>query len=147
MSARLLLIAAAVFLSGVPAQAAGKKYALLVGVKDYDHADFATLKYTENDAEELAVVLKDAGYAEVVILTSTRGKKDRTLAPTAANIRAQLKKLSDKVTKDDLLLVGFAGHGQGEKEILPPDEARRERLVPGGGRGGDHYRGGPVVFR
>src|SRR5688500_5955430 len=36
----------------------GKKYALVVGVRDYDSAKFPNLKYTENDAEELAKVLQ-----------------------------------------------------------------------------------------
>ena len=30
--------------------ARGKKYALLVGVKEYDHAGLAPLSYTENDS-------------------------------------------------------------------------------------------------
>jgi uncharacterized protein len=108
---RALLVLAALLSSVASAQAAGKRYALLVGVKEYEHADFSNLKYTENDAEELAKVLTDAKYDEVVVLTATRGKKDKSLLPTAKNVRDQLKKLSDKVKRDDLLLVGLAGHG------------------------------------
>src|SRR5262249_19405514 len=108
---RTLLVAVALLSSVASAQAAGKRYALLVGVKEYDHADFSKLKYTENDAEVLAEVLREAKYDEVVVLTSTRGKKDEALRPTAKNVREQLKKLSDKVKRDDLLLVGLAGHG------------------------------------
>jgi len=36
---------------------------------------------------------------------------------------------------------------QGEEELLPPDEALGERLVPRKSGGAGHYRGGPVVFR
>jgi TPR repeat protein len=106
-----LLILAALLACAAPANAAGKRYALLVGVREYDHADLGELKYTENDVEELAVVLKDSGYAEVVVLTSSRGKKTAAYKPTARNIRTQLSRLSNLVTKHDLLLVALSGHG------------------------------------
>jgi TPR repeat protein len=105
-----LLAALTVLLYIAPAHA-GKRYALLVGVREYDHADLRKLEFTENDIEELAKVLKRAGYAEVVVLTSTRGKKAPARKPTAANIRAQIKRLSGLVKQDDLLLVALAGHG------------------------------------
>src|SRR5262249_42369939 len=108
--ARAALVAALLSLAA-PVQAQGKRYALLVGVTEYDSSTFATLKYAENDAETLARVLKDAGYDETVVLTTSRGKKDKKVAPTAANVRARLERLSGKVKKDDLLLVGLSGHG------------------------------------
>src|SRR5262245_5483546 len=90
----------------------GKKLALLVGVKDYDHNDLTTLKHTENDVEELATILQSqrAGF-KVVVLTSTRGARDKKLRPTAENIRAQLKALLEKITRHDLVIIGLAGHG------------------------------------
>jgi formylglycine-generating enzyme required for sulfatase activity len=87
----------------------GKRYALLVGVRTYDHKKLEDLKYTENDIEELALELK--GFTEVVVLTSTRGEKKAEAAPTAANIRAQLGRLLRRVTKHDTVVVGLAGHG------------------------------------
>jgi hypothetical protein len=36
----------------------GKKYAVLVGVSEYQHDKLKKLRYTENDASELADVLK-----------------------------------------------------------------------------------------
>jgi formylglycine-generating enzyme required for sulfatase activity len=93
-----------------PAQTpTGKKYALLVGVRAYKHRDLEDLKYTENDVEELAKAL--LGFAEVVVLTSTRGEKNADAAPTAASIRKQLKALLDKVSKHDTIVVALAGHG------------------------------------
>jgi hypothetical protein len=65
----------------------GKKYALLVGVTEYDHASLAPLKYTENDVEELARLLqrRTAGFDTVNVLTVSRGKTHRK-APIAANV-------------------------------------------------------------
>src|SRR4051794_27781049 len=101
---RAALIVSSLLSLAAPARAEGKRYALLVGVTEYDHSAFAPLKYAENDAEELAKVLTAAGYDEVVVLTTSRGKKDKKDAPTAANVRARLEKLSDRVKRADLLL-------------------------------------------
>jgi hypothetical protein len=89
----------------------GKKYALLVGVKSYDHSKLSDLKYTENDAEEMAAVLAEAKYDEVVVLTTTRGSKDDRKKPTKANLERELKRLLGKVTKHDVVLIGLSGHG------------------------------------
>src|SRR5262245_6429857 len=81
----------------------GKKFALLVGVKTYQRDGLADLQHTEKDVEQLGEVLRDKGGFTTVTLTDSRGKKDSALKPTAKNIREQLKKLTDKVTKHDLL--------------------------------------------
>jgi TPR repeat protein len=86
------------------------KYALLVGVKDYEHQKLLPLKYTENDVTELAAVLRAADY-EVVLLTSSAGKKDANAKPTRANIDKQLKEVLAKCKKSDIVLAAFAGHG------------------------------------
>src|SRR5207237_146700 len=56
----------------------GKKYALLVGVTEYQRDTFTTLKYTENDVERLARLLNrpGSGFAQVRVLTVSRGKKN-----------------------------------------------------------------------
>jgi formylglycine-generating enzyme required for sulfatase activity len=87
----------------------GKKYGLLVGVKEYRHSDLRPLDYTENDVVELAEALR--GFTEVVVLTTSAGEKKPEAAPTAKNIRAQLKRLLEKVTRHDTMLIALAGHG------------------------------------
>jgi formylglycine-generating enzyme required for sulfatase activity len=89
----------------------GKKYALLVGIRSYDHSKLTELKYTENDVEELGKVLNKAGYDEVVLLTTTRGEKTKNLQPTRANIRKELARLLKRVTRRDVVLIALAGHG------------------------------------
>jgi TPR repeat protein len=95
---------------------AQKKYALLVGVDRYpNHPDLARLKYAEDDAEGLLDALtkgkSNFDKNDVVVLTQSRGKTKRDLLPTADNFRAQLKKLTGKMTDDDVLLIAFSGHG------------------------------------
>src|SRR5260370_27547088 len=94
----------------------GKKYALLVGINEYDHAKLPALKYAENDAADLAVVLRKAGY-EVIVLIGAEGKKDAARSPTKVNIEKSLAALLKKYQKGDTILLAFAGHGlQFDKE-------------------------------
>ncbi len=88
----------------------GRKLALLVGVKRYDHEDLRDLDFPENDVEDLAGVLKDQHF-ETVVLTTARGKQDATEKPTAENLRARLKTLLKGANKRDLIVVALAGHG------------------------------------
>ena len=88
----------------------GKKRAVLIGVKEYDHAGFSPLYYSENDVVELAKVLKPQGY-DVVLLCDSAGKADEKRSPTRANILRELKATLDQCKRNDLMLVGLAGHG------------------------------------
>src|SRR4051812_11726768 len=100
---RLGLIACAALLLPSLAWAAppaGGKYALVVGVKEYDSSHFEPLAYTENDAEKLAALLSSRGF-KVRLLTTGRGKKDRKDAPTAANIRKELAALAGGKKRSD----------------------------------------------
>jgi hypothetical protein len=99
----------------VPAQenhTAGRKLALLVGVKDYQHGSLHNLDFPENDVTELAEVLKSQDF-DVVVLTTALAKNDPNSAPTADNIRKRLSQLLEKqkVNKRDVIVVGLAGHG------------------------------------
>jgi formylglycine-generating enzyme required for sulfatase activity len=88
----------------------GKKYALLVGVREYDSVKFPKLAYTENDAEDLAGVLDKAGFS-VRVLTSSRGAKRKDDLPTVDNLRAAVKALLARRKRTDTILVALAGHG------------------------------------
>jgi hypothetical protein len=101
--------------SRVPAQEnqpVGRKLALLVGVKDYQHGSLHDLDFPENDVTELAEVLRAQDF-DVVVLTTALAKHDANSAPTADNIRKQLNQLLEKrkVNKRDVIVVGLAGHG------------------------------------
>jgi len=97
---------------GVNAQSSGpgRKLAFLVGVTEYDHDQLANLRFCENNVTDLNDVLKAQGY-RTRILTSAASKDTPELAPTAANVRIQLKAFLKGATKRDLVLIGLAGHG------------------------------------
>jgi len=87
------------------ANAQPKKYALLLGVNAYDHAEMnqpAPLTYAEADVKELAQLLRESGY-EVDLLVG----KDATR--TAIN--AKIAGLAKKGNASGVVLVALAGHG------------------------------------
>jgi uncharacterized caspase-like protein len=146
-AAPVVLSAAAVSLLALapvsPPEPEGKKYALLVGINEYDHQDLLKLEYAVNDVTELRAVLAQAGYT-VVLLTAdeAKAKRDRSLAPTKANVEAQLKALVRQFKKGDTLLIALAGHGvqfepKGDSYFCPVDarpfKDRTETLVSIGG--------------
>src|SRR5262245_39570548 len=101
----------------------GKKYALLVGVTEYRHASLQPpLRYTENDVEGLAALLRkpSAGFTSVRLLTTTRGKGNAKDAPTAANIKASLDALVAGKSRDDTVLIALSGHGV-QLQVEDPD--------------------------
>src|SRR3954470_9542518 len=112
----LLLLALAVLALARPPAAQAQKgktkgHALLVGARDYEHAALSTLKYTENDVEQLAKLLDKPGspfHGRVRVLTCTRGKKDTADRPTAQNIRRELKKLLEDRTRHDMVLLALS---------------------------------------
>lgn len=93
--------------------AAGDRYALLVGVRQYDPKQLCDLEFAEADATVLASALRNVGYApeRIVLMTQAEGGRERSLLPTGPNISSQLKLLLDKIKAQDTLLIMFSGHG------------------------------------
>jgi formylglycine-generating enzyme required for sulfatase activity len=93
-------------------QSTARKFAFLVGVEKYEHGKLPNLEFAENDVEDLDAVLKADEY-KTVLMTTKVGKTDRRLLPTQANVWKALTTFLNeyKPTKDDLIIVGLAGHG------------------------------------
>jgi formylglycine-generating enzyme required for sulfatase activity len=104
-------------------EAGDRRYALLVGVKNYQGSGLSNLKYPEDDVQALGEVLRGAGFKRVVVMTQKEAlTKDRDeLLPTAENIRTQLAALLEDRKPTDTILVFFSGHGvqpRRSKELL-----------------------------
>lgn len=88
----------------------GRKLALLVGVKNYEHAQLDPLKYSENDVSELGTLLKKSGFTTVVLCDSA-GRQSPSLNPTCGNIKKQLAQLVKSGKRTDTIIVALSGHG------------------------------------
>ena len=90
-----------------------EKYAVLVGVNDYEHQKLREprpLQYCVRDATVLGEKLAAQGY-KITLLTEDTGKKDKALHPTKANIETQIQAVLRNCKKGDTVLVAFSGHG------------------------------------
>jgi sulfatase modifying factor 1 len=101
-----------------PARAAerpAKKYALVVGVREYREGQpLPELPYTEPDAEQLGQVLERGGYSVTVMTQSVGGQKGKFgQLPTADNIRDKLEGILGNpfLAEEDTVLLALAGHG------------------------------------
>jgi formylglycine-generating enzyme required for sulfatase activity len=131
----LVLIALGATASFERAEAGTKKrhgYALLVGVRNYEHRSLAELKYTENDVEKLARLLDRAGspyHSRVRVLSCTRGQKDKADRPTAENVRNALAALVKDRTRHDTVLLALSGHGV-QLQVKCPSGEKPEKTFP-----------------
>jgi hypothetical protein len=103
----------------------GKRYVLLVGVQAYGSPDFQDLSFTENDVDDLTAAMTQSGYSRENITVLTKNKA------VPREILQKLRAISDKCSKDDVLFVGFAGHGFERPNPGNPD--RRQQFFCGYG--------------
>jgi hypothetical protein len=108
-----------------------KRWALLIGVDQYEDSNITPLRGAANDAHSLReTLIKYAGFpAEQVIVLTTSEPTERQ--PTRTNILKRLSNLAGLVPKDGLLLISFAGHGidrQGHGFLIPSDATLTEDL-------------------
>jgi formylglycine-generating enzyme required for sulfatase activity len=135
------LAALAALLGPLPAQPpTGRKIALLVGVKAYNHSDLPDLAFSERDVEGLAQLLEPAGYRVILLTTSAA---DAGRKPTLANINRELAAALKDVTKHDTILVALSGHGVqpegGNESCFCPSDGNPKRpatLLPLTGKQG-----------
>ena len=109
-----------------------KRWALLVGVDEYESGRISPLMGASNDAEKLAEALvKYAGFPldQVIVLSSKQAEARR---PKRNNIIDQLDKVIGNVPEDGLFLFAFSGHGTEAEQkgyLLPQDAISADRNV------------------
>jgi uncharacterized caspase-like protein len=90
--------------------AEGSRWALLIGINEYEREDVTPLKYAVQDVHCLASALKGAcGFpdAQVLVLTSDSPSE----RPTRGNIARRFSYLAQRMGEEDTFLFFFAGHG------------------------------------
>ncbi|QEG01355.1 Serine/threonine-protein kinase pkn1 [Stieleria maiorica] len=103
-----IAIAFAVLLCSVPALAAGRKVAVLVGVEEYQKPSFTKLRYSEDDVRAVHHELQKLGFESKLVVGPDA---------TRAKIMAVIDRTVSELGADDLILVMMAGHGQQLKTL------------------------------
>ncbi len=87
-----------------PSVYTGSRYALLIGVSEYQHARMndTQLEYPEADADAVGELLKESGYEVVKLLGASA---------TRTAVDESLQRLKAQGTRDGVTLVGLFGHG------------------------------------
>jgi uncharacterized caspase-like protein len=110
------LLAGALAVSGLsrPARAAtGTRWALLVGVEQYENADITKLDFAVNDVRAVSRALTaSVGFPADHVLTMTSDLQRANLDyPTAVNVLKRLRILAGRIGPEDTFLFYFSGHG------------------------------------
>lgn len=107
-----------------PGAAYRKLHALVIGINRYASGGIPPLTYAENDAREVARVLRELyGFDNVILLTGRDATRDR-IVEALANLQDR-----SVVSPDDGVVIYFSGHGQtvptasGEQGYLLPVDA------------------------
>lgn len=109
-----------------------KRWAVVIGVNDYNDAGITDLSKAENDAKIIGQILSEQGeFEKVFVMTGDLDAKD-PLYPTRINIEEKLDNILGFAGKDDLILFFFSGHGisdpEGNAYVLPVDTVMEKAL-------------------
>lgn len=102
-----------------------KRWAIVVGINDYNDIAVTDLSKAQNDAKVMGQILEEQGeFEKVFVMTDDLDAKD-PLYPTRINIEEKLDSVLSFAGPDDLIVFFFSGHGisdsDGNAYILPVD--------------------------
>jgi Caspase domain len=102
---------------------AGKKHAVVIGVKEYERVP--PLKFADKDARDVADALPKVGFDDVALFEDTDRRPDRPA------IFAHLGGMKSSLEPDDVLLFYFSGHGMMDenKDYLLTIESSQDALA------------------
>ena len=97
-------------------QITGKKYAVLIGVAEYQN--MKRLSFTQNDVEALRDQLLALGFDRNNVRTLISGNGGNN-EPTKENIEQAIKATLDRAEKEDLVIIFLSGHGTQPNDFGP----------------------------
>lgn len=128
-----LWLLAVLVTQGTGSAEGGRRFALLVGINNYDSAEITDLRFAVNDVTTLAKGLTATaplGFQAENVFLMTDQTTDDAYRPKQTNILVRFDMLKSQVKPEDLLLFYFAGHGLesgGEYYLLTQDSDIRTK--------------------
>jgi len=111
----------------------GRRWAVVVGVNDYQKPSVTDLRYAENDAKLFSSALcQVGGFEPERVFLYTTGAERPEERPLLTNLVYRMESLKDLVSKEDSLFFYFAGHGveiEGESFLLTENADNRSRAT------------------
>lgn len=98
-------------LKSAESYAESKRWAMIIGINDFEDKFIADLSNAQNDAKVLGDVLKNEGQFDHVWVFTDDNPKDGADYPKLNNIKAKMEFLKNEIKPEDTLLVSFSGHG------------------------------------
>lgn len=89
----------------------GKRWAICIGINDYEDNTIIKLKKARNDAKELGRVFKENGQFDTVIVMTDDLDPRGADYPKLGNIKRKLDFLKGFIEPQDLVVFSFSGHG------------------------------------
>lgn len=100
------------------------RWALIVGIDQYDDANIKPLDGAVNDAKKLATTLHQVARFPANQVISLTSDQPREMQPTRGNILRQMARITSLMPQSGLLVAAFSGHGierDGQMFLLPSD--------------------------
>jgi len=109
------------------------KWAVLIGINNYDDPTIRPLNYSISDIKLFYSVLRDeerGKYDSDKVKLLIQDDVEGSITPIRSNILSALSHLSKVATKTDSILIYFSGHGfeDNGKSYLLPSDARTDVL-------------------
>ena len=90
----------------------GKRWAICIGINDYQDESIGDLNKAQNDAVGLSKVLQEYGqFEKIVTMINDYEHYKEKLLPTKANIEKTLDFILEFASPEDLIVFSFSGHG------------------------------------
>ncbi len=93
-----------------------KRWAIVVGINDYEDSYIFDLKKAQNDAKVMSDILKHEGQFDYVFTYTDDTDKKSEFYPSMNNIVSKLEQLQEEIKPDDTFIFFFSGHGIADKE-------------------------------
>ena len=95
---------------------AGKRWAVCIGINDYEDSTILDLEKARNDAKSMAAVFKEQGQFDwVFLMTDDLNPRDEHY-PKKRNVINKLNFIKEFVAPNDLMVIFFSGHGVSDLE-------------------------------